>query len=302
MSLPINYPISLDVPQEERNSFAHNLQTMTRGTRRLLMFACDQKIEHLNTAFYGPGISLDDNDPEHLFRIASQGDVGVFATHLGLIARYGADYPNVPYLVKLNGKTNLIPTNQRDPISELLWSVENVVDFKRESKLKICGVGYTLYLGSEFEHLMLAQAAQVVWKAHQHGLVAVLWIYPRGKLVSNERDAQISAGAAGVGASLGADFVKINLPQTPSEQETMQALTIASQAAGRTGVVIAGGPLEDEKMLLRQVDLQLKAGVAGCAIGRNIHQRSLAQAIAITRALSALIYQNMGLDKVLGMI
>lgn len=302
MSLPINYSIPCDVLPSQRDSFMQNLQTMMRGTRRLLMFACDQKMEHLNTAFYGPGISLDDNDPEHLFRIAGQGDVGLFATHLGLIARYGLTYPDVPYLVKLNGKTNLIPTNQRDPVSDQLWSVDDVVVFRQESKLKICGVGYTLYLGSEFEHLMLAQAAQIVWQAHRNGLVAVLWIYPRGKAVINERDAQISAGAAGVGASLGADFVKINLPQASSEQETMQALTIASQAAGRTGIVIAGGTLEDEKQLLRQVDLQLKAGVAGCAIGRNIHQRSLTQAIAITRALSALIYQNMAIDKVLEMI
>jgi DhnA family fructose-bisphosphate aldolase class Ia len=36
---------------------------------------------------------------------------------LGLIARYGIDYPDVPYLVKLNSMTNLVETSQRDPSS-----------------------------------------------------------------------------------------------------------------------------------------------------------------------------------------
>jgi DhnA family fructose-bisphosphate aldolase class Ia len=37
-------------------------------------------------------------------RIASRAQIGVFATQLGLIARYGMDYPEVLYLVKLNSK------------------------------------------------------------------------------------------------------------------------------------------------------------------------------------------------------
>ena len=33
------------------------------------LFACDQKIEHLNDDFYGEGIPLSSNDPAHLFEI-----------------------------------------------------------------------------------------------------------------------------------------------------------------------------------------------------------------------------------------
>ena len=73
-----------------------------------MLFAGDQKAEHLNDDFFGRGIGPQDNDPEHLFRIASQANIGVFAAQLGLIARFGMDYPNVPYLVKLNSKTNLV--------------------------------------------------------------------------------------------------------------------------------------------------------------------------------------------------
>jgi len=73
-----------------------------------MLFAGDQKIEHLNDDFYGPGISPEDNDPEHLFRIASSAEIGCFATQMGLLARYGEDYPRVKYLVKLNSKTNVV--------------------------------------------------------------------------------------------------------------------------------------------------------------------------------------------------
>jgi len=73
-----------------------------------MLFAGDQKVEHLNDDFYGEEVPEGDADPEHLFKIASQAKIGVFATQLGLIARYGMDYKNVPYLVKVNSKTNLV--------------------------------------------------------------------------------------------------------------------------------------------------------------------------------------------------
>jgi DhnA-type fructose-1,6-bisphosphate aldolase and related enzymes len=34
---------------------------------------------------------------------------------------------------------------------------------------------------------MLSAAAQAIFEAHQNGLVTVLWIYPRGKAVGNEK-------------------------------------------------------------------------------------------------------------------
>jgi len=84
-----------------------------------MLLAGDQKVEHLNNDFYGTGISSEDNDPVHLFEVAANAKIGCFATQLGLIARYGMDYPQVPYtyMVKLNSKTNLVSTSQADPNS-----------------------------------------------------------------------------------------------------------------------------------------------------------------------------------------
>ncbi len=85
-----------------RKTYITNYLTITRNTGRLMLFAGDQKAEHLNNDFYGEGIHPDDNDPEHLFLVAIRERIGVFETQLGLKARYGMEYCQIPYLVKLN--------------------------------------------------------------------------------------------------------------------------------------------------------------------------------------------------------
>ena len=123
MPSALDIKIPLDVPAGEQERYRKNYRAITRDTGRLMLFAGDQKIEHLNDDFYGEGIHPDDTDPEHLFRIASRARIGVFATQLGMIARYGEDYRDVPYLVKLNSKTHLVNTTQRDTLSSELHLV-----------------------------------------------------------------------------------------------------------------------------------------------------------------------------------
>ncbi len=264
-----------------------------------MLFAGDQKVEHLNDDFYGKGIHPDDNEPEHMFRIASKAKIGVFATQLGLISRYGMDYPKVPYLVKLNSKTHLIKTAQSDPFSNELVGVEQVIDFKENSGLNILGVGYTIYLGSEYEPEMLRQAAQIIYEAHQHGLITVLWIYPRGKAIKDEKDPHLIAGATGVASCLGTDFVKINYPKKEG-CESKEILKEAILAAGRTKVVCAGGGSDDVKVFLSKLYDQLAiSGASGNATGRNIHQKSLPEAIKMCNAIYAITVEGKGVEEAL---
>lgn len=277
--------IPLDVPKDKREEFARNYEEMTHGVGRLMLFAGDQKVEHLNKDFYGKGIAIDDADPEHLFRIASRAKIGVFATQLGLIARYGMDYREVPYLVKLNSKTNLIKTEQMDPYSNQWIDVEQVVRFKKESGLKILGVGYTIYPGSKYEAEMFRQAAQIVYKAHENGLVTVIWAYPRGISISDELDPHLIAGATGIVAALGSDFVKVNYPEV-KEGNVAELFKEAVMAAGRTKVLCAGGPSIDVKAFLQRLHDQIFiSGAAGNATGRNIHQKPLDEAIRMCNAI-----------------
>lgn len=281
--------IPADVPPSVHEAFTQNYNAITHNTDRLFLFAGDQKIEHLNADFYGKGIAPEAANPEHLFKIASKGTIGAFATHLGLIARYGTQYKQVPYVAKLNGKTNLIPAEQRDPISQQLWSVHDALILREQSGLSICGVGYTLYLGSEYEPVMLAQAAQMVYQAHHVGLVAILWIYPRGKNVHAGTAVELIAGAAGIANALGADFVKIQMPHTADSTVLQTAVT----AAGNTGVLCAGGEPQEMQPFLERVDQYLHVGnCAGVAVGRNIFQHPLDEAVRITHAIAEIVYKT----------
>ncbi len=268
----MNFEIPADVPEDKIDEYIKNMNEITGGSGRLMLFAGDQKVEHLNEDFYGEGIPLDDAHPEHLFRIASLAKIGVFATQMGLIARYGRKYPTVPYLVKINSKTNLVPYEIRDPISLAWYSFEQVLDFKEKSGLKIHGIGYTVYLGSEFEHQMLKQAAQLIYEAHQQGMIAVLWMYPKGKAIKDEHDPHLIAGAAGVANCLGADFVKVKVPYKKGHKSA-EALKEAVLAAGNTGILCEGGKKENPEQFLTELYEQIHIGGAGGnGTGRNIHQ------------------------------
>ena len=291
--------VPVDVMPESREEYIDNYMLATRGTGRLMLFACDQKIEHLNADFYGEGIDIADAEPEHLFKIGSQGVCGVLAGQRGLIAQYAADYPEINYLVKMNSKTNIVGTKQEDPYSPQLYDLDAVLAM-REAGVNIVGIGYTIYLGSEFESTMMAEAGELIAQAHANGLIVVLWIYPRGKAVTAEKDPALIAGAAGVALCLGAAFVKGNPPKPEDGTSPAEALKIASMASGRCGLVCAGGSTVDAETFLTQLYDQIHVGGAcGNATGRNIHQRSLDEAVRLTKAISAITLADMSVEDAL---
>ncbi len=297
--------VPADVPADMREDYIDNYMAATRGSGRLMLFACDQKIEHLNEDFFGEGIALEDAEPEHLFRIGSQGVCGVLAGQRGLVAAYAADYPEINYLVKMNSKTHLIKTSQDpekhqdDPYSPQLYTLEAVLAM-RANGVNVVGVGYTIYIGSEYESQMMMEAGELIAEAHNNGLIVVLWMYPRGKAVADEKDAHLIAGAAGTALCLGADFVKVNPPKGDDTASSAEKLKEASLASGRTGLVCAGGSTVDAKTFLTQLWEQIHVGGAhGNATGRNIHQRELGEAVRLTKAISAITLADYDADRAL---
>ena len=296
-----NVSVPLDVPPSMRDEYIDNFLLMTKSTGKLMLFAGDQKVEHMNSDFVGENelgtIPADDADPEHMFRIASGSTIGVYATQMGMVSMYGGDYPDVPYLVKLNSKTNLVKLKTMDPFSNLWLDVDRVAAMKADSGLKIPAVGYTIYLGSTAEAQMLQQAARLVNDAHRNGLLVVLWIYPRGKDVADEKDPHLIAGATGVALTLGADFVKVNYPKAEGK-ESSEVFKEAVAAAGRTRVVCAGGSSTDSHAFLQRLHDQIHiSGALGNATGRNIHQKPLDEAIRMCDAISAITLADMGVDE-----
>jgi len=278
------------VPAEARETYIDNYLKATQGTGRLMLFACDQKIEHLNDDFYDGGdkIDLADANPEHLFQIGAEGTIGVLAGQRGLVAAYAEDFPDINYMIKVNSKTHLIKKDQDDPYSPQLHSFEAIMELINNG-VNVVGIGYTIYIGSEYESQMMAEAGELIAQAHAAGIIVCLWVYPRGKAVPNEKDPHLLAGAAGTALCLGADFVKIN-PPVPTEGKTpAELLHQASMASGRCGLVCAGGSTVNAEEFLTQLWEQIHVGGArGNATGRNIHQRSLDEAVRLTKAISCI--------------
>ncbi len=288
-----NLQIPLSVAPGKRDEYRQNWQLATAGTGRLFLFAGDQKVEHLNDDFFGSGIAPDDAQPEHLFQIAADSPGVVLATQLGLLARYGQDYPDLPYIVKINGKTDLHPN--KDIVQSRAWyQVADVINFKKQSRLNIVGIGYTIYLGSQHESKMLTEAAQIINQAHQAGLLAIIWAYTRNATLKNEQDPHLIAGAAGVAACLGADFAKVNYPyQAKNPKKAALDFKEAVKAAGRTKLICVGGAYKNSGQYLKHLENQIKISqTGGVAIGRNIHQRPLKEAADFTKAVKSIVHHD----------
>lgn len=290
------YNIPLTVSKNKKNKYLENYKIATLDTGKLFIFAGDQKVEHLNDDFYGPNIALENANPSHLFNIASESKGLVLATQMGLIANYGNLYKDVPYLIKINSKTHL-NKNKSEAISSAWYDIDDVLRFEEQSNLNIIGIGYTIYLGSKYEHIMLKEAAQLIYKAHQAGLLAVIWAYTRNSSIKNENDIHLVAGAAGVAACLGADFAKVNYPyQAKNQKKAAHDYKEVTMAAGLTKILCVGGSMKNAKSYLSHLHNQLNiSNTKGVAIGRNIHQRSLKDAIRFSQAVSSLVFHNQSL-------
>ncbi|MCX6748589.1 MAG: hypothetical protein NT076_03210, partial [Candidatus Pacearchaeota archaeon] len=162
----------------------------------------------------------------------------------------------IKLIIKLNGKTNL---TMGDFISRQLCSVKEAI------KLGACAVGYTIYLGSKYESIMLQEFENIQREAHLKGIPVIAWIYPNKNLLDKENK-KFMPYAARTGLEVGADIIKIKY------SGNLKNLVWAVKSAGETKIVIAGGVKKNETLFLKQVNDIMKSGCIGLAVGRNVWQ------------------------------
>ena len=244
-----------------------------KRNNKVLLLAYDQGFEHGPIDFNEKNV-----DPEYILHIAHESDVftGIIF-HEGLAeSYYRKESEKTPLIIKLNGKTSL--HKGAEPYSPQLCSVREAV------RLGARAVGYTIYIGSEHEALMMKEFSAIEDEAHTAGLPVILWAYPRGKSVEGkENSREILSYAARLSLELGADFVK--LPYTGDPESYAWVV----KAAGKTGVLVQGGSKTSEKEFLAEIHDCMTAGVAGFAIGRNIWQSD--DPIALAKKIAGIIYE-----------
>ncbi len=219
---------------------------------RSMLLAYDQGLEH------GPSADFNEKnvDPSMIMDIAAKGRFNGVVFQKGIAERFYDG--KVPLIVKLNGKTSL---PKGEPVSRQVCSVEQAVSLGAK------GVGYTIYLGSEHESKMLKEFGRIQEQAHERGLPAIAWIYPRGAGVQNDTSKEIVAYAARAGLEVGADAVKIKYTGSP------ETFSWAVKSAAGVRVFMSGGPkAPTDEVFLGQVKGVIQAGATGVAVGRNVWQ------------------------------
>ena len=230
-----------------------HLGKIVRGGK-VLILAMDQGMEHGPTDFNGTNIN-----PEYVCDIACRGGFTGFAIQKGIARHYKENYSGkVPLILKLNGRTNIVPKDES--YSPQVTSVKEAVDLGADA------VGYTIYVGSPMEAQMFKEFGAIEREAHDYGLACVVWSYPRGKYVKDEKSKDMVAYAARVALELGADVVKINYPGS------IDAMKWVVASAGRCKVISAGGSKQPDAEFLQKVKDIMAGNGAGLAVGRNVWQ------------------------------
>jgi len=242
-----------------------------------MLLAYDQGLEH------GPSKDFNDKsvDPKYILEIAEKGKFTGLVFQKGVAEKYYDG--KVPLIVKVNGKSSL-------PKGEPLATQNCTV--KHAKALGAQAVGYTIYLGSAHENVMLNEFGQIQEEAHELGLAAIAWVYPRGEAVANDSTREIVAYAARAGLEAGADAVKIKYTGDS------ESFSWAVKSAGAAKVFMSGGPkAPTDEAFLKQVKGVIDAGGTGLAVGRNVWQHD--RPIEMAAALRQVIFNGQSVERAL---
>ena len=265
---------------------------LRNGTGMFLPY--DQGLEHGPRDFFANPAA---GDPRYVFELAVECGFNGIAMQIGLAEKYYGEFAGqIPLIVKLNGKTDIPPDD--DPLSPVNATVEDAV------KLGADAVGYTLYVGSPSQAGDFMQLRQVRQDADRFGMPLIVWAYPRGSAMAGQGglDSLYAVDyAARTALELGADVVKVNFPQpgkTSSVKSeyvrpwsTQEAMRQVVTSAGRSLVLVSGGSMVDDDVILEKARMSMDAGATGVIFGRNVWQRDREESLRFVARLRDLLKQ-----------
>ena len=273
-------------PGVKGNLYRLLMQGRLAGTGKLVILPVDQGYEH------GPARSFAKNpaayDPHYLYQLAIDAGLSGYAAPLGSLEQ-GADTfaGRVPTILKLNSANSLHAGVGDQAVT---GSVKDAL------RLGCVGVGFTIYPGSDANYGMMEEFRELSAEAKAHGLVSVLWSYPRGGNVTKEGETalDIVAYAAHMAALLGATIIKVKPPKAGVDLKAAQAAyenvpmdTLEERIAhvmqccfnGKRLVVFSGGEAKSTDGLLDEIRQIRAGGGSGSIVGRNSFQRPREEAL-----------------------
>ena len=276
-----------------------------KGSGYVSILPVDQGVEHSAGSSFAPNPAYF--DPENIVKLAIEGGCNAVASTLGVLGSVARKYAHkIPFMLKLNHNEFLTYPNKYDQI--MFAQVEQAFDMGAVS------VGATIYFGSDESTRQIQEVSQAFHRAHELGMVTVLWCYLRNpafktKEVDYHVSADLSSQANHLGATIQADILKQKLPENNGGYNALQygkthkkvysELTtdhpidltryqVANGYMGRIPLINSGGASSGETDMAEAVKtavINKRAGGMGLISGRKAFQRPLKEGIALLNAI-----------------
>jgi class I fructose-bisphosphate aldolase len=212
----------------------------------------------------------------------------------------------IPFLVKLNHNETLSYPTEYD--QTLYASVEQAFN------MGAVAVGATIYFGSEQSRRQIEEISAAFERAHELGMVTVLWAYLRNNAFKKDGvDYHVSADLTGqanhLAATIGADIVKQKMAENNggykavnfgyTDDRVYSKLTsdnpidlvryqLANCYMGRAGLINSGGAAGGDTDLsdaVRTAVINKRAGGMGLILGRKAFKKSMADGVKLINAV-----------------
>ena len=297
------------VSSDRSPNVLRNLQTLFNhgrlaGTGYVSILPVDQGIEHSAGASFAPNPLYF--DPANIVELAIEGGCNAVASTLGVLGMVSRKYAHkIPFMVKLNHNEILSYPNIHD--QTLYGSVEQAYD------MGALAVGATVYFGSHESRRQIIEISEAFARAHELGLVTVLWAYTRNSAfkkdgVDYHTSADLTGQANHMAATIEADIVKQKMADcnggylavghgkthplvydqlTSDHPIDLVRYQVANCYMGRAGLINSGGPAGENDLqdAVRTAVINKRAGGMGLISGRKAFQRPMADGAALLQAI-----------------
>ncbi|MBO3460213.1 class I fructose-bisphosphate aldolase [Aetokthonos hydrillicola Thurmond2011] len=279
------------------------------NTGYLSILPVDQGIEHSAGASFAPNPIYFDS--ENIVKLAIEAGCNAVATTLGVLGSVSRKYAHkIPFIVKINHNELLTYPNQYDQVM--------FGDVEQAWNLGAAAVGATIYFGSENSTRQIQEVSKAFKRAHELGMVTILWCYLRNNAFKQDKDYHLAADLTGqanhIGVTIEADIIKQKLPENNNGYGAVAKATGESYGktneriytdltsdhpidltryqvlncyCGRAGLINSGGASgkNDFAEAVRTAVINKRAGGTGLISGRKTFQRPFEEGVKLFHAI-----------------